>query len=297
MTSHVFITTKYLDGCLDTGSFGVTAAQLNYLANVKIDDTVFLLETGSGRLVGPFTLTNALFHGSTSIWEKNDPFVNRVTFRGENAWESDIGSLWRVLLLRSVTDFYTFTTFQRSNVTLLPQEGQRLAKTIASDGRKIDPPLRANIRMERIDLMKRDKGKFSSEARLETALLMNQSELKQVLIGEGLLSSTSSPFIINQITLPGTNYSVDIVLFSGKEVVVIELKKDMVDQSTVDQLLRYGKYWELSGREVCLVSIGHRIVGSHEKINALSYSIDNRNGDLEIKGSRNSYSIPIQNTG
>ncbi len=294
MNSHVFITTKYLDKCLETGLFGVTATQINYLANVQIDDTVFLMETGSGRLIGPFSITNTLFHSSKPIWEK-DTFVNRVTFKTDNAWESDIGSLWRVLLLRSVTDFYTFTTFQRSNVTLLPEEGQRLADAIASDGCKITPLLHVDIQKEQVDLILRDKGKFSSEARLEATLLMNHAEFLQVLVGEGLLSSTIKPFIINQVTLPGTNYNVDIVIFSGKNVVVVELKKDTVDRNTIDQLLRYGRYWELSGKEVDMVAIGNKVVGNHEKVNAFPYNINNRKLVLEIQGSKNSYSIPMQN--
>ena len=293
MNSHVFITTKYLDRCLDTGLFGVTAAQVNYLANVRIGDTIFLMETGSGRLVGPFTITSSLFQSVTPIWGKKDTFVNRVMFEADEAWESDVGSLWSVLLHRSVTDFYTFTTFQRSNVTLLPGEGQKLAEAIASDGKKIAPLLHVKLQKNQIDLTLRDKSKFSSEARLEATLLMSRKEFIQILIEEGLLSSTSEPFIINQITLPGTNYNIDIALFLGNDVTVVELKKDAVDRDTVNQLLRYGRYWQLSGKNVRLAAIGSHVVGTHDKVVALSYNINHQKSMLEIQGLRRLYSLPI----
>ncbi|MEA1994494.1 MAG: hypothetical protein U9N35_08930, partial [Euryarchaeota archaeon] len=68
MKSHVFITTKYLDKCLEKGLFGVTAQQLNYLANVDVGDFVFLLETGSGKLVGPLKIIQSLFYNVDPVW-------------------------------------------------------------------------------------------------------------------------------------------------------------------------------------------------------------------------------------
>ncbi len=254
MRSHVFITTKYLEGCLENGLFGVTQVQLNYLANVQLNDTVFLLETGSGRLVGPFSIVQPLFFASAPIWEQtNDHFVNRVKFSSDEVWESDIGSLWKVLLNRSVNNFYTFTTFQRSNVTLLPGEGHRLAEAIAADGQRVYPLLESNIAMEEINLLRNDRVRFSSEARLETTLLINQSYLKKILISEGLLSSSSDPYIINQITLPGTNYNADIVLFAEDKTIIIKLKKDSIDNNTNKKIIRYRKDWKLTERNENIV--------------------------------------------
>ena len=294
MRSHVFITTKYLEGCLENGLFGVTQVQLNYLANVQLNDTVFLLETGSGRLIGPFSIIQPLFYNSAPIWEQtNDPFVNRIKFSSDEVWESDIGSLWKVLLNRSVNNFYTFTTFQRSNVTLLPGEGHRLAEAIAADRQRVHPLFESNIAMEKINLLRNDRVRFSSEARLETTLLMNQSYLKKILVSEGLLSSSSDPYLINQITLPGTNYNTDIVLFAEDKTIIIELKKDSIDQNTNKQILRYSKYWKLSERNVHLVVIGSDISEYNDQITSLSYTIDRPNSMIVISGAYNSYEIPV----
>jgi hypothetical protein len=294
MKSHVFITTKYIDRCLETGLFGVTPVQLNYLANVQLNDTVFLLETGSGRLIGPFSVTQPLFFNSSPIWEQiDDPFVNRIKFSSDEVWESDIRSLWSVLLNRPVNNFYTFTTFQRSNVTLLPGEGRHLAEVLASDGQRIHPSLESDISIEKINLFKNDRVRFSSEARLEAALLMNQAYLKNILVSEGILPPSSDTYLINQITLPGTNYNVDIALFADNLSVIIELKKDNIDQKTNEQILRYSNYWKLSGKNVHAVAIGCGISEHNDQILSFSYSINYPKSMIVIRGVHGSYEIPV----
>jgi len=297
MKSHIFITTKHLDRCLETGLFGVTPGQINHLANVAEGDTIFLLETQSNRIVGPFTITNPLFYNQLPIWkESQDSFVYRVKFTSTEIWESDVSSLWAVLLQRGTQDFYTFTTFQRSNNTLFPEEGTELTNLLKRQGRLISAKLASNIMVEKADLIKSDAKAFSSEARLEAALLINQEVLIEALTAEGILNSGTKPFVINQITLPGINYNVDIAVFDGEQVVVIELKKDKIDDQTIAQVKRYSHYWELVGKNVALVVIGTKFGRSVEKNNEVTrfrYAIDRRNFRVSLKSDAREYYIPV----
>lgn len=297
MKSHVFITAKYLEKCLETGLFGVSAPQLNYLANVDVGDSIFLLETGSGRLVGPLQIIQCLFYNNDFIWGDRDPFAYRVEFASfDGVWEADIISLWSVLLKRERYNFYTFTTFQRSNNTLLPNEGEKLTQELKKNGKPISPIPRSrpNVEHKSVDLIKSDIKKFSSEARLETALLRRKDKFTDILIKEGLLNKNVDPFIINQITIPGTNYNVDIAIFSGDQVIIVELKKDQINDSTVQQIRKYSQYWKLVGKDVILIVIGTEITSSANNIIFFDYRIDPAKKILQIKrGEGERYYIPL----
>src|SRR5215831_15821950 len=82
LASHVFVTAKYLDRCVETGLFGVTVQQVNYLAPVFPGDTAFLLETGTGRIAGPFSIAAPLFMSQTPVWEQPDKFTYRLRLAG-----------------------------------------------------------------------------------------------------------------------------------------------------------------------------------------------------------------------
>lgn len=297
MSSHVFITKKYLDRCLQTGLFGVTHPQINYLANVRREDTAFFLETGSGRLVGPFTVQAPLFFSDDPIWEASkDPFVNRVQLTtNHQVWEADITALWDVLLQRDSGDFLAFTTFQRSAVTLLPGEGQRLAKILASSGNESSslPPF--TIKRHPVDLLMRDSQTFSSEARLESCFLLARECLLDMLYREELIDSTDDAIIMNQVTLPG-NYDVDIVVFVQGEMVIIELKKDSIKKATIRQILRYGTYWKHSERDCRLLAIGSEIRArdKERKVGLLTYRIDRDSKTIIVTGNRGGYEFPTQ---
>ncbi|MBE0515829.1 MAG: hypothetical protein IBX41_00350 [Methanophagales archaeon] len=294
MKSHIFITTKYLDRCLETGLFGVTNNQINHLANIDPKDIVFILETQSGRLVGPFSIVEPLFYNNSPIWEEiDDPFVYRVKFMSEGVWESDVSSLWSVLLQRKTHEFYTFTTFQRSNNTLLPGEGEKLISYLKNHGNNIRPRLKSNIDIGKVDLIRKDTRRFSSEARLETALLRNKRALIEILSTEGVLNNNHTPFIINQVTLPGTNYNVDIAMFDSKHVIIIELKKDVVDGGTISQVKNYGKYWKLARAEVRLVAIGAEISFVDDEIMQFAYAIDRAKNSLLVRSNTHEHSIMV----
>ena len=290
MTSHVFVTTKHLDRCTETGLFGVTVSQVNYLANCHKGDSVFLLETQSGRLAGPFTITQPLFFNNTPVWEtQGDPFVYRVKFTSNEAWEHDVVALWKVLLHRDVSDFYVFTTFQRSNNTLMRGEEERLISTLKEGGRRIPPTPLSTIEVSKANLIGNDTGHFSSEARLEAALLINQEFLQNVFINEQLIHEGLKPLVMNQLTLPGTNYNVDIAMFIDKHVIVIELKKGKIDPQAIAQLRRYRNFWHISGRQVTLVAIGEQVAQEYADIVQFTYSLDRDKGALILRRDNREY--------
>jgi len=294
MKSHIFITTKYLDKCLETGLFGVTNTQINHLANVDQEDIIFILETQSGRLVGPFRIVEPLFYNPLPIWEEIDnPFVYRVKFMSEGVWASDVSSLWSVLLQRKTHEFYTFTTFQRSNNTLLPGEGEKLISYLKNKGNHMYPALKSNIDIGKVDLIRKDTRKFSSEARLETALLRNKHALIELLSTEGVLNNNPPLFIINQITLPGTNYNIDIAIFDSEHVIIIELKKDIVDGGTISQVKKYSEYWKLAGAKVRLVAIGAEINFVDDGIIEFAYAIDRAQNCLWIRSNTHVHKIMV----
>lgn len=295
MKSHILVTTKHLDICLEKGLFGASASQINYLGNVERDDIIFLLETSSGKLTGPFKIDSSLFYNNKPIWKNPDPFVYKVRFRSNgDVWESDITSLWSILLNRKKTNFYTFTTFQRSNNTLFPKEGNLLTDEIKKNGVLISPNLSSNLEKQPIDLLKNDRRKFSSESRLETFLLLKQREFINILSNENLIKKNLNPYVINQITIPGYNYNVDIALFFKNDVIIIELKKDAVDYSTIKQVKRYSYYWKLAGNNVKMVTLGSDINGEDEEITSLKYTINRENNKLEIENnSGKKYNISL----
>ena len=154
-----------------------------------------MLETRSGRLVGPLEVISPLFFNRDSIWDEPDPYNYRIKLgQINNVWEADITSLWSILLEREKSNFYTFTTIQRSNNTLLPNEGKMLSEKLEKNGLKISPQLSSDIEAENLDILKNDKKKFSSEARLETALLLNKNTLIDVLIKEDVIRNDSNYF-------------------------------------------------------------------------------------------------------
>ena len=310
MPSHVFVTTKYLDRCVETGLFGVTVQQVNYLATVSPGDTAFLLETGTGRIAGPFSIDTPLFFSQTPVWtgdaasrqskrgqwkrdlfpeegrdkEGRDEFTYRLRLAGPDVWEGDVSVLWNVLLRRRASEFFSFTTFQRSSVGLIGGEGSALAEALRRTATRSLNPGALAIDEHPLDLLQKDANIFTSEARLEASLLLAKVEFLAFLEDEGHLPRNASPAVLNQVTLPGLNYNVDILLLSENAALVIELKKDPVDKHAGLQLRRYGRYWDACGLAVTLVAIGSAVVYTDPSIAAYSYAIDRSRKSVRLEG-------------
>jgi hypothetical protein len=266
MSGHVFITPKHYERCLETGLFGVKDEQVNFLARVRVGDLVFIFGTSDDRLAGPFRIRNALFRDETPVWGDEDKFFNRVCFGlGEGGCgESDIRSIWSVLLGRPRELRFAFATRDRSTVPLLPCEEEKLAREIITRGRQIQPVLKVppDVRTNKaVDLTKGvKKMRFSSEAKLEAALLMNASRLFEIMQAEGILPNETDCFLLNQVTLAEGGKSIDILIRSGLKMASIELKKDEIDQDAIAQVRRYGDYWTMLNLErPILVTIGASI--------------------------------------
>jgi len=297
--SHVFITKKFLDKCLEVGRFGVSAQQINHLANVDRGDQAFLLETKSGRLVGPLTIEKPLYKGQKDIWNdgrsETDPFKYRVKFERGPVRESGLRPIWEVLLARKAAYAYGFSTFQRSNNSLLPEEGEQISSYLKSKGIPLEAKLQFGDVPGPIDYFGKDRKRFSSEARLEAALLSDKPGLIEMLRAEGLLNSAHEPHIINQLPLPGTNYSLDIAVLAGKDTIVLELKKDEATPEASKQVDKYAEFWsaaKVTARVVCICA-GNSADrdGLHER---WGYSIDYDRASILICGPRGTHNLRVR---
>jgi hypothetical protein len=292
LASHVFVTAKYLDRCIETGLFGVTVQQVNYLAPVSPGDTAFLLETGTGRIAGPFSIAAPLFFSQTPVWEQPDKFTYRLRLAGSEVWQADVSALWHVLLRRRVSEFFSFTTFQRSSVGLIGDEGQALAEALKSTATRRLNLGTLSTDEQPVDFLQKDVSIFTSEARLEASLLLARIEFLALLEDEGHLPCSASPAVLNQVTLPGLNYNVDILLLFENQALVIELKKNQIDANTGFQLKRYGRYWNACGLAVTLLAIGSSIVHTDPAIAAYSYAIDRSHKSLCLERGGKRWYLP-----
>lgn len=258
--SHILITQKYLDLCVINGIFGVTDRQINYLSNIEVGNSIFIFETLSGKIVGPFTVTKSLFKNTDKIWETkggNDPFINRIKFEGTDVYESnDISILWKLIFKRDPSKMFTFNTFQRSNITLFKNEVTLLTELLKQNGNLLQKS-KSNknyIESEYVYFKDTDLTVFSSEARLETYLIKNKNNFINFIERVCKLDLKNLE-LINQISLPGLNYNIDIILF-GDKIVIIELKKGPLDIATIQQLEKYKKYWKNTSENITLIAIG-----------------------------------------
>ncbi len=139
----------------------------------------------------------------------------------------------------------------------------------------------------------------TSEARLEASLLLAKVELLALLEDEGHLPRNACPAVLNQVTLPGLNYNVDILLLSENLALVIELKKDQLDENAGFQLKRFGRYWDACGLAVTLVAIGSSIAYTDTSIAAYCYVIDRsrKSVRLERRGMRWHLPVPYPDGG
>ncbi|MBN1364733.1 MAG: hypothetical protein JW976_08015 [Syntrophaceae bacterium] len=295
MASHVFITAKYLDRCIETSLFGVTVQQVNYLAAISPGDTAFLLETGTGRIAGPFFIRAPLFFSQTPVWERSDDkFTYRLRLTGSEVWQADVSALWNVLLRRRVADFFGFTTFQRSSVGLIGDEGRALTDEIKRTAVRNLNLGSLSIDEQQIDLLQRDTKIFASEARLEASLLLAKDKLLELLKDENLLPRNVSLTILNQVTLPGLNYNIDILLLSETLVVVIELKKDKIDENAISQLKRYKRYWDVCGLAVTLIAIGSSDNSTDSSVAVYSYTIERSHKRLCLERKGRRWYLPVR---
>lgn len=63
MKSHLLITAKYLNECLEKSTFGATSC--NSLANVSDGDYAYLFSSKEARLVGPLKIISEQFRSVT----------------------------------------------------------------------------------------------------------------------------------------------------------------------------------------------------------------------------------------
>jgi hypothetical protein len=184
-----------------------------------------------------------------------------------------------------------------NTVGLIGNEGKALAGALERTATRNLNPGALSIDEQPVDLLQNDATTFTSEARLEASLLLAKVELLALLEDEGHLPRNASPAVLNQVTLPGLNYNVDILLLSEKLALVIELKKDQLDKDAGFQLKRYGSYWDACGLAVTLVAIGSSVAYTDPSIAAYSYAIDRSNKSLRLERRGKRWHLPARTGG
>jgi hypothetical protein len=294
MPSHVFVTAKYLDRCIETGLFGVKNTRINFLANVASGDRVFLLEAGSGRLAGPLFIDGSMYFSASPVWEHpTDRFTYRVKLVAKELFSADVSTLWGTLLRRAVHTLFTFTTIQRSVISLFPGEGEEIAATMAASGTPLGPLGHYSENEEMPDLFQRDTSVFKSEARLEASLLLARGPFLNFLKSEGQLQHGKSYYLLNQVTIPGLNYNIDLLALAEDHAVIVELKKEAINQSTCEQVRRYAKYFEAVGIRSTLVAIGSSAKYEDPLVTGYLYNIDREARAVVLSRQGKSWALPI----
>jgi hypothetical protein len=181
--------------------------------------------------------------------------------------------------------------------SLIGDEGKALAEALKKMAIRSLNPGALSIDEQPVDLLQKDGSIFTSEARLEASLLVAKVELLALLEDEGHLPRNSSPAVLNQVTLPGLNYNVDILLLSENLALVIELKKDQFDENGGFQLKRYGRYWDACGLTVTLVAIGSSVAYTESSIAAYSYTIDRSRKSVRLERRGKQWHLPARTGG
>jgi hypothetical protein len=116
-----------------------------------------------------------------------------------------------------------------------------------------------------------------------------------MLLEEELVASDTQSVILNQVGLPGTLHTADIVLLSQKHATIIELKKNAIDRKAIDQVLRYRCFWRAGGRTTNEIVIGAAIaVPNHGEVQYLTYSVSKLSAELIVHGTRGDYIFPLK---
>jgi len=252
--AHLILTTRRLDTYLERGLYW---CREDRIANIQPGDTVFLYETSSHRLTGPFEVNRSLF--SAPIGDEPNPYRCVFSFRpsGE-CFEAGPEALWSAYLERRVLLFGMAVT-DRSACPLMAEDADALTRELRA-GRAIRTECRAPAPDVRpLELLSPTDGRhFSAEYWLEAALVYHHAELLAALSRAGIDLGAEVDFY-QQAPIPLTTYGIDLFIAGTNQAVVIEFKKDQVDECAREQVLRYKAWLDRFGfKRVHCVLVGYR---------------------------------------
>jgi len=257
MRYYVVTTTKFAHQCVEYLTYGAT--QSNWLANVDVDDIVFLSQFNykSQQLFGPFQVSKRMFYNKSVIYpaqryfyriqltpitavrsiEETDLYLNGIQYR-------DVGFYFKLINLVQQNKHLHC-------ISLTDKEGKAIDDTFKNYGkihnslqlRNLDGGV-ANVDCEYIwQKNKLDKKReFASESDLESHILLslkNSKSYEYKILNEivtkhsglGLMDSR----IYNQFIF-GNAYPADIVIVNDRSLNVFELKKGNLVSNIVTQV-------------------------------------------------------------
>jgi len=278
--AHLLLTTRCLDAYLKNGLYW---CREDHIANVQVGDRVFLYETSFHRLTGPFEVNRSLFSAPVG----DEPDYYRCVFSFEPAgecFEAGPEALWSAYLERRMLLLGMAVT-DRSACPLMAEDAHALTRNLRA-GRPIRPACRAPASDVRpVELLSRADGhRFSAEYRLEAALVHHHSELLAALSRTGIDLGPEVDFY-QQAPIPLTTYGIDLLLVAAKQAVVIEFKKDEVNERAQEQVCRYRRWLEQVGfKRVHCVLVGYRSsVEAGPEDRAILYRIDREARRLRLE--------------
>jgi len=280
MKYYIVTTTKFAEQCLEYFTYGAT--QSNWLANVDIDDIVFLSQFNykAQQIYGPFRVIKKIFYNKSVIYPTQKYFY-RIQFAPEDPiYAIEETDLYLNGIRCGNADFYykLINLIQQNKhlhcISLTDKEGIAIFDTLQKfgiaynhhDQKQLDHEI-AEVNREYIwEKNRLDKTRqFASESDLETYLLLSLkdknsceyrsfSEILAKHSGDNLINS----IIYNQFIF-GNAYPADLVVAAGRSINVFELKRDHLTGTIVSQIgkeMRKHLYYSLFSERVAQENSG-----------------------------------------
>ncbi len=257
MRYYIVTTTKFADECLKFQTYGAT--QSNWLANVDIDDIIFLSQFNyrSQQLFGPFRASKTLFYDKNIIYPQQRYFY-RIQFNSINSikYIEETDLYINGIQSKNLSLYIRIINLIQQNkhlhcISLTESEGKALLYTLERTGINLShgyvsklsgdsPPVDREYIWGKNRLDQRSI--FSSESDLESYLILSlkNSEFReyrslQELLNKHRHNELHLSEIYNQFIF-GNAYPCDILILNDKNINVFELKRDKLTQSAIPQI-------------------------------------------------------------
>ncbi len=274
MKYYIVTTTKFADQCLEYSTYGAT--QSNWLANVDIDDILFLSQFNykTQQIFGPFQVITKLFYNKSIIYPTQKYFY-RIKFAPVNRiYKIEETDLYLHGIGSGDVDFsFRLINLIQQNkhlhcISLTDKEGTAIFETLQTLGTVHNVLQQKLLDHEVIEINREyiwqknrlgKKHRFASESDLETYILLslkNEGSFEYKTFSEILAQCSGNDLkhsrIYNQFIF-GNAYPADIVVITNDSVNVFELKRDTLDSIVITQIekeIRKHLYYSLFSERV-----------------------------------------------
>lgn len=289
MNSHLLITAKYLDQCLESSTFGATSC--NSLANVKEGDCAFIFSSKESKLVGPIRITSEQFRGDDLTFGVNKlgrpNFPNRIWFSSNESFEIAFVDLIisEVVIARKLFLATVALNKQVHVFPLLEEESDYLRMKLMNFGTPLlsepNPPL-PGLSVLQYGI---EQG-YNSEAWFE-AIILNQHPQ---MLAEEFLGSNIDFKIFNQMVI-GLQNQLDILLVADNQALIVEIKKCNNRDNPYHQLLKYKsllfnemRFQELEQVQcLALLEAGNSFLEENPPVGVTTMSFQHNNGLIDFE--------------